>query len=320
VSLGRDRLIFFATDVHGSGVCFRKFLSAASVYGADTLVMGGDLTGKVVVPVHPENGGHVARWRGEEHRLESEAEVEAFARTLADAGAYAWRADRDEAAAVLGDDEATEKLFARLTAERAREWVRLADERLGSGVQAFVIAGNDDAPEVDAALAAGERLRPADSQVVWIEDWLPMLSYWDSTPTPWDSPREVSEEEYGRRIDELAEELPDPSAAIFNLHVPPYDCQLDLAPALDEELRVRYSGAGDMLYAPVGSHSARERIERYQPRLGLHGHVHEARGRVKLGRTVCFNPGSDYQQGVLRGVLVRVSARKGVSDYTFTTG
>jgi uncharacterized protein len=316
----RDRLIFFATDVHGSEACFRKFLSAGRVYGADTLIMGGDITGKVVVPVHREDGGYVARWRDEHRRLETEAELAAFTRTLADAGAYAWHVERDEAAAVLADERATDDLFTRLATERAREWVGLADERLEADVQAFIIAGNDDAPEVDAALTGGERLQPADSQVVWIDDWLPMLSYGDSTPTPWDSPREVSEEEYGRRLDALIAELRDPSSAIFNLHVPPYDSQLDLAPELDEDMRVRYSAAGEMLLAPVGSRSARDRIEGAQPLVGLHGHVHEARGRAKLGRTMCFNPGSDYQQGVLRGVLVRLSARKGVCDYAFTTG
>ena len=196
----------------------------------------------------------------------------------------------------------------------------LADERLDPSVQAFVIAGNDDAAEVDLALAGGTRMQLAEGRVTWIDDWLPMISYGDSTPTPWDSPREVSEETYGAHLDALIDELDDVSHAIFNLHVPPHDTQLDMAPALDEQLRVRYSTAGDMMMAPVGSRAVRERIEREQPLLTLHGHVHESRGRVKLGRTVCFNPGSDYQQGILRGVLVRASARKGVRDYAFTTG
>jgi Icc-related predicted phosphoesterase len=208
----------------------------------------------------------------------------------------------------------------RLTAERVRLWVELADERLGADIQAFAIAGNDDPAEVDLALAGGTRMQLAESRVTWIDDWLPMISYGDSTPTPWDSPREVSEDQYGVRLDALIGELDDVKHAVYNLHVPPHDSQLDMAPALDEELRVRYSTAGDMMLAPVGSHAVRERIEATQPLFTLHGHVHESRGRAKLGRTVCFNPGSDYQQGILRGVLVRVSARKGVCDYAFTTG
>ncbi len=318
--MARDRLVFFATDMHGSEACFRKFLSAGRVYGADTLIMGGDITGKVIVPVHPAPGGHVARWRGAEHELTTDSELDAFIRAVADAGGYTWLVERDEAAATFDDDAATEALFTRLAAERVRAWVSLADERLADGVQGFAIPGNDDADEVDAALAGGERLRWAEGTVAWLDDWLPMISYGDSTPTPWDSPREVTEEAYAVRLAELVALLDDPGQGVFNLHVPPYDTQLDLAPALDDELHVKYSAAGDMLMGPVGSHAVRAAIEQAQPLLSLHGHVHESRGRARLGRTLCFNPGSDYQSGVLRGLLVKVSRKRGVADYTFTTG
>lgn len=317
-----DAFVFFATDIHGSERCFRKWLNAATGYGAGVLVLGGDITGKVIVPVHARNGGHVASWRGVEHRLEGASALADFERAVADAGAYAWHAERDEAAATFADDEASERLFARVAADRLARWVALADERLGgTDVKAYVIAGNDDPYEVDEALASGRSLVNADGRVVWIEDWLPMLSLGESTPTPWNSPREVSEEEYARRVSRLADELDDDSSrAIFNLHVPPYDSALDLAPELDEELRIRYTVAGEPRQAPVGGRSARAAIERYRPLVGLHGHVHEGRGRAKIGRTVCFNPGSDYQQGVLRGVLLRISPKRGVRDFTFTTG
>lgn len=318
--MAKDRLLFFATDIHGSEVCFRKWLAAAKAYGADTLIMGGDITGKVIVPVVVRQGHHVASWRGEQRRLDTVAELAAFTREVADAGAYVWHADPDEITRVFADDEATEALFARLSAERVADWIDLAEQRLTGDVQAFMIPGNDDAREVDAELDRGGRLRNAEQRVVWLDDWLPMISYGDSTPTPWDSPREVSEEEYRARVEALIAQLDDPARAVMNLHVPPHDSQLDLAPALDAERRVRYSAAGDMLMAPVGGRSVREAIEHHGPLLGLHGHVHEGRGRSKIGRTLCFNPGSDYQQGILRGVLVRVSARKGVRDFSFTTG
>jgi uncharacterized protein len=318
--MARDRLLFFTTDMHGSEACFRKFLSAGRVYGADTLIMGGDITGKVVVPVHPAPHGHVARWRDTDHELATAAELGAFVRAVADAGGYAWLAERDEAAAIFADADATEALLIRLAAERVRAWVRLADDRLGDGVQGFAIPGNDDANEIDAALAGGERLRAANATVAWLDDWLPMVSCGDSTPTPWDSPREVTEEAYAARLDELIATLDRPGEGIFNLHVPPYGTQLDLAPALDSDRRVRYTAAGDMLMCSVGSHAVRAAIERTQPVASLHGHAHESRGRARLGRTVCFNPGSDYWSGVLRGVLVKVSPERGVADYSFTTG
>jgi uncharacterized protein len=318
--MARDRLLFFATDLHGSEACFRKFLSAGRVYGADTLIMGGDITGKAIVPVYPAPRGHVARWRDTDHELATAAELHAFVRAVADAGGYAWLSERDEAAAILADDAATEALFTRLAAERVRAWVRLADERLADGVQGFAIPGNDDVDEIDAALAGGARLRAAEGTVAWLDDWLPMISYGDSTPTPWDSPREVTEEAYATRLDELIAMLERPREGIFNLHVPPYDTQLDLAPSLSPNLRVRYTAAGDTHMGPVGSHAVRAAIERAQPVASLHGHAHESRGRARLGRTVCFNPGSDYRSGVLHGVLVRVARKRSVVDYAFTTG
>lgn len=319
--MAADALLFFATDIHGSEACFRKWLNAAEGYGARVLVMGGDITGKVVVPFHRHNGSWHTRWRDEDLRLETSAELAEFRRRVADAGAYAWEADPDEAARTLADDEATEALFTRLAAERVREWVALADERLDdSGVSAFIIAGNDDPPEVDEALRQGKSLVHCDHRVVWIEDWLPMLSVGDSTPTPWQSPREVPEEKYEEMLARLLEQVAEPERAVFNLHVPPYGSNLDMAPELDPHLRVRYSPVGEVRQAPVGGHAVRAAIERFQPLLGLHGHVHESRGRTKIGRTVCFNPGSDYGQGVLRGVLVRLSPKKGLRDYVFTSG
>src|SRR5262245_4561337 len=47
-----DRVrVFFATDVHGSEVCWRKFLNAGAFHKADVLIMGGDMTGKAMVPI-----------------------------------------------------------------------------------------------------------------------------------------------------------------------------------------------------------------------------------------------------------------------------
>jgi uncharacterized protein len=318
--LARDPLIFFATDIHGSEVCFRKWLSAGPAYGADVIVMGGDLTGKVIVPLHRIGGRFHARWRETDLVLDTDAEVAAFRRQVADAGAYIWDADPDEAAAVFADEDATDALFARMTTERIEEWVELADTRITNGTKAFIIAGNDDVPEVDEALGRGVQMQLADCRVVRLDDWLPMVSLGDSTPTPWDSPRELTEEQYADKLDSLLGDLDDIEGSVWNLHVPPYASTLDDAPALDDKRNVQYTVAGDTKFAPVGSQAVRRAIESRQPMLGLHGHVHEARGRIKIGRTVCFNPGSSYQQGILLGVLVRVSEKRGVKDYTLTTG
>jgi uncharacterized protein len=315
-----SHLIFFATDLHGSEVCFRKWLNAATGYGADVLVMGGDLTGKVIVPVHRIDGRYRARWGYEDIELESDDELALFRRRVADAGAYVWRSEPDEAAAVFADDDALDALFRRLTAERLAEWVALAESRISDGTQAFIIAGNDDAEEIDDVLSAGRRLQLADNRRVAIDDWLSMISLGDSTPTPWNSPRELPEEEYAAKLETLVSSIDEPARSIWNLHVPPHASALDDAPELDESLAVRYTVAGDVKMIPVGSRAVRSAIERHHPLLGLHGHVHEGRGRARIGSTTCFNPGSAYQQGVLQGVLVRIDRKKGVRDHSMTTG
>jgi Icc-related predicted phosphoesterase len=315
-----SHLIFFATDVHGSEVCFRKWLNASAAYGADVLIMGGDLTGKVIVPVHRIEGRHRARWGQEDIVLDGDAELEAFRKRVADAGAYVWQVEPDEAAAVFADDAATDALFTRLTSDRIAEWVALAETRIGDATQAYIIAGNDDSADVDVALARGERLQLADNRAVMIDEWLPMVSLGDSTPTPWRSPRELTEEEYAAKLEAIIASVDQDTPGVWNVHVPPHASTLDDAPAIDDQLAVQYTMAGDVKMLPVGSRAVRAAIERHRPLVGLHGHVHEGRGRVKIGRTICFNPGSSYQQGVLQGVLVRVDRKKGVRDHTLTTG
>ena len=77
--------IYFATDLHGSEVCFRKFLAAARVYEADVIILGGDFAGKAIVPVLTENGTLRAQVSGEEATV-PEAEWERLQGDLGKAG------------------------------------------------------------------------------------------------------------------------------------------------------------------------------------------------------------------------------------------
>jgi Icc-related predicted phosphoesterase len=171
----------------------------------------------------------------------------------------------------------------------------------------FVMPGNDDPWFVDEALAASPAVRVCDGRVVAV-DGVEMLSLAYANRTPWDSPRELDEDTLYERIRALADGLGDPTAAIFNLHVPPYASGLDDAPRLDETLRP-VSRMGQVEMVPVGSHAVRRAIEAYQPLVSLHGHVHESRGVRKIGRTVAINPGSEYTSGRIHGALLEI--RKG---------
>ncbi len=311
--------IYYASDVHGSNRCFRKFLNAAKFYQANVLVMGGDILGKAIVYLEEVGPGtYVAQEHGRHVNLSTEAEVQAFEQRASDKGLYPYRCRSGEPQALRETGE-IELLFTRLMRERLTQWLNLADERLaGTGVRCFMMGGNDDPPEVLEVLSQGNMIRDPEDQVVLLDDVNEMISYGWSNPTPWNTPRECSEQELGKRIDALMAQVKRPESLVMNLHVPPFQSGLDDAPELDASLKVQTS-MGQTRFKPVGSTAVRSAIERYQPLLGLHGHVHEAHASCKIGRTVCINPGSDYSEGVLHGVLVTLNKGK-LKGYQMVSG
>lgn len=316
--------IFYAADLHGSDRCFKKWLNAGSHYGADVSVIGGDLTGKVLVPVYPApNGGErwTATWNGRRVDLETHSEVEEFTRNIREEGAYAYVTTPDEVQEIQASIEKEREVFVRLKASALEEWIRWADERLpGKGVRGLIMPGNDDNRELDELLESSRSLENVHGTTVELAPGIFMASYGESTPTPWNTPREIADEDLGERVAEVTADIPDDTVAIWNVHNPPHDTEIDKAPKIDEELRVKYDSSGAPIMVPVGSTSVRRLIEERQPTVALHGHIHEGRGRYKLGKTVGFNPGSVYSEGTLQGVLIRVSSKRGVRSYTFTSG
>lgn len=299
--------IYYASDIHGSELLWRKFLSAGSFYGVNVLVMGGDLTGKGIVPIVPDKR---ERWQatfmGRRVVARKPAQLEELESDILFNGMYPYRCDAAEAQALAEDVERQEALFDRLAADTVRRWVRLADERLPEGeLQCYVMPGNDDAWSIDEALAAGERVRNCDQAVFELGDGYSLLSLGYANRTPWDSPRELDEQELEVRIEALAEQVPAPERAIYNLHVPPYDSGLDTAPKLDAELRPVFRG-GKPVTIPAGSTAVRAAIERHQPLLGLHGHIHESKATTRIGRTPCVNPGSSYNTGRIDGAVIAI--------------
>jgi Icc-related predicted phosphoesterase len=133
-----------------------------------------------------------------------------------------------------------------------------------------------------------------------------MVSSSYANPTPWRSPRELPDSELYKRLKAVVETLEAPERAIFNLHAPPFDSGLDLAFEVADDLSLVTKGGRPVLKA-VGSEAVRQIIEEYQPLLALHGHIHESRGAVRIGRTLCINPGSRYNTGRIDGVLVTLT-------------
>jgi Icc-related predicted phosphoesterase len=297
--------IYYACDLHGSERCFRKFLNAAPYYHADALVLGGDLTGKAIVPVVRRGDHWEADLFGQHYVLETEAERAAVEDAIGFNGFYPYRTTEDELE-LLGRDAAyREQVFADLMRASLERWLAIAEGRGAGAVPVYAIAGNDDAWLVDDILRSSPAIRYNDETVLDLGP-LTVVGCSRSNPTPWQSPRECEEEALYERLSRLVGSVPEPRRAVFNFHVPPYNSGLDSAPRLTPDLSVVRVGAEPVL-EPVGSRAVRRLIEEVQPLLGLHGHIHESPAVRRLGRTRIVNPGSRYAEGVLDGALVLVT-------------
>jgi Icc-related predicted phosphoesterase len=145
-----------------------------------------------------------------------------------------------------------------------------------------------------------------------------MVSFGYVNPTPWKTPREMSEEEIMKWLNRVTSKLSSSERAIFNFHAPPYGTNLDLAPKLTQDLRPVVRG-GQIETIHVGSKSVRSIIVEMKPMLGLHGHIHESKSFDRLGGTLVLNPGSEYGIGLLHAALV-VLERGRVKAYQFIVG
>jgi uncharacterized protein len=310
---------FYASDIHGSEMLWRKFINAASFYGVETLIMGGDIAGKAVVPIVRRNSSFYAPGFAAE-RAFTEDELPALERRIRDLGQYPYQMTEDELAAVKDDQGAIDRLFLQIMSETLERWLRLAEERLrDKRVRLYVMLGNDDEPALREALARSPVVVDPEDHVVELGEGFQMLSCGFANPTPWNSPREMPEEELLRHLEHLVGQLQDPAKSVFNLHVPPIRTAIDIAPVVDQNLSPVIQG-GSILMGSAGSQAVRTVIEQYQPLLALHGHIHESRGTVKIGKTICINPGSAYGEGILHGALFELDKKKGLKRYQLTSG
>ena len=312
--------LFFATDIHGSEKCFLKFLNAPQAYKVNVLILGGDVTGKMIVPlVKTPDGTHTSEFLGSKYTLKSDKEVEDLEKKIRFTGYYPYRTTMDEMTQMRNDPTKVDTVFTEVMIDTLRRWMSLAEERLkGKGIRVYMTGGNDDRPEIEDVLKSSSYVVDPEGELYTLEGGYEMLSCGWSNPTPWKTPRECSEEELAAKLEAMTSKVQDMSNCIFNLHVPPNDSGLDTCPKLDENLKPVYAGS-EIIMTSAGSTSVRKAIEKYQPLLGLHGHIHESRGFIKIGKTLCLNPGSEYTEGMLRGVVVELDDKK-VRSYLLTVG
>jgi Icc-related predicted phosphoesterase len=245
---------------------------------------------------------------GQRRVARTEEELAALEGDVASLGYYAFRTTKEEVDALGGDKAKLDALFSKEIRARVTRWLDLAAERLdGVGVPLVLIPGNDDPYDIDESLATSQYCTNADGAVIDIPGDLQVIGLGKSSPTPWHTPREVSEDAFREEIYSLADQAADPRRTIFLIHCPPYGSGLDTAPLLDQNLRLQAS-AGDLMRGPVGSTGVLEAVQQVRPLLSVHGHIHESGGEKKIGPTLCVNPGSEAGSGIVRGYLIDVSA------------
>lgn len=310
--------LFFATDIHGSDICWKKFLNAGKFYGADVLILGGDMTGKAIVPVVRLGAEkYKVTLLQQDFEINSAEELAEMTKRIRSRGYYPYLTDPDELAELGKNPDRIHEIFIAEVLRVVAEWLEIAETKLaGSGMRVYVAPGNDDQFEIDELVRASKHLTLAEGQVVALDAQHEMISSGWSNRTPWNTYREEDEPDLAKRYTAMIANLKDPRNAIFNIHVPPHKSNLDEAPELDENLRPKYAGNA---LKPVGSTALRAAIEKYQPLLGLHGHIHEGRGHSRIGKTLCINPGSLYEQGVLQGALVKLGRNK-IESFVLTQG
>ncbi|MGA8334008.1 MAG: hypothetical protein WB761_04660, partial [Solirubrobacteraceae bacterium] len=262
---------------------------------------------------------YVATMGSGEVRLESSDEIREFEKQAANAGLYAFQATSDDVTELETNPQAVEDYFLRLAEVRVERWLTLAAERLaGTGVRLIINCGNDDPLDLDDLLRTSEIAVFAEGRTVEIDERRSLVSVGFANQTPWQCPRDTTEDDLARRIHEAIGDGSGDKELVFNLHCPPYDSGLDMAPQLTADMSTVMAG-GQPVMIPVGSTAVRDAIEQYQPIASLHGHIHEGRGVTKIGRTLVVNPGSEYPDGILRGALIDLNTN-GIKGYVLTSG
>jgi len=310
--------LFFATDIHGSDICWSKFLNAGKFYEADVLILGGDMTGKAVVPViHQGGNNYKVTLLEQEFNTTNDDELKDMIKRIRSRGYYPYMTTPDEIGELEKSPERVSQIFEQEVLKVVQQWMDLADKKLdGTDLKVYCSPGNDDMEEVDEVIRCSQRVSLVEGQVTPLDSNHEMIASGWSNRTPWDTHREEDEDQLTARYQAMISKLKDPHNAIFNIHVPPYKSGLDEAPELDKNLRPVLAGQSLL---PVGSTALREAIQKNQPLLGLHGHIHEGRGATRIGKTLCINPGSMYEQGTLLGTLVKLGKNK-IESYVLTTG
>ena len=206
-----------------------------------------------------------------------------------------------------------DKMGARFEQEmsnRVREWMKLAEEKLvPQNITLYFMAGNDDLYSIDQVVAEFEHIRNPDMKHFEMDGGYEVVGLSNANLTPWLCARDVEEQELARKLDEITAMIQKPEQTIAVIHVPPFSSGLDTCPDLDKNLKIITQG-GQVVMKSAGSPAVKAFIEKVQPMLSLHGHIHESPGHFHNGRTLMINAGSEYAEGIMKAAIVNLENGK----------
>jgi uncharacterized protein len=303
--------ILYGSDFHGSDAVFRKFLAASLQYKANILIVGGDVTGKAMVPVINKGQGHyVASWFGKEETASTPQDLDKIKKNISNVGFYPIVLEKEEAEELESHPELMAERFEKEMCQRIKEWMTLAEEKLVSGqATLYFMAGNDDLASIDQVVSEFEHIRNPDMTHFEIDGGYEIVGCSNANMTPWVCARDIEENELAIKLNSLANLIQHAEQTIAVLHVPPYGSGLDTCPELDKNLKIITTG-GQVVMKSAGSTAVKAFIDKVQPMLSLHGHIHESPGHVRIGRTLAINAGSEYAEGILKAAIINLENGK----------
>src|ERR1700751_3968283 len=186
--------VFFATDIHGSEICWRKFLNAAAFYKADMVILGGDVTGKVLVPLLAMPGYWEVSFGGQRMRLETKTELDEIQRKIRDRGSYPSVMPPEELDALSEEDGSVDRRFTLEMTRGLDRWLDIAAGKLRGGDIPCILNGrHDQIWEIDDMTEQSPYVSFPQSKVLDIGGFYLASMGW-TIPTPWNSFREAPDD------------------------------------------------------------------------------------------------------------------------------
>ena len=275
----------------------------------DVAICGGDLTGKMIVPIVEHKNRKYSYYHLKKTYTIDSSELEKAIKDIKGIGYYPYVTSETEYEEMSRNPKKVDEVFHKVMLSTLKDWFDLIPQKVPKETKIVVCPGNDDRFPVDDLVNSHKHVINGEGTVIEIDDQHEMVSCGWVNPSPWKTAREEEEEKLEERLEKYISKLKNVENAIFNFHAPPYQTKLDEAPLLDKDLNPVIQG-GRVIMVPVGSKAVKKMIEKYQPFLGLHGHIHESSGSIKIGKTYCVNPGSEYAEGILRAFLIEYKGNK----------